>query len=349
MAKPPMQKTLYLLGPERVELRRQKVPEPHEGEVLVAVRAATTCGTDLKVWSRGGHPRMLVVPTPFGHEMSGTIVHVGDSVAGWVPQEDVIIANSAPCGECDYCLRDRENLCRDLYYLNGAFSEYIIVPERFVRRSLYRKPERIGFDVAALSEPLACVLHGYDTCELDETRDVLVIGGGPIGLLFVNVLTIEGHRVTLADPNPSRLDAGAAMGALQTVQADRSGGDTEELRALAAAGGEGFDVVIEATGAPAAWATAMNCVRTGGEVLLFGGCAPGTSVPLDTHRAHYSELTLRGAYHHRPATFARAVDLLGSGRINARPILSGTCGLDGVEDALRKMARREALKYVVAP
>jgi L-iditol 2-dehydrogenase len=192
------------------------------------------------------------------------------------------------------------------------------------------------------------VLHGFDACGLDEPRDVLVIGAGPIGLLFVNVLTIEGHRVTLADPNPSRLEAGRAMGAARAALADRSAGGAEALCALAE-GENGFDLVIEATGSPAAWATAMDCVRTGGEVLLFGGCAPGTSVPLDTHRAHYSELTLRGAYHHRPATFARAVELLGSGRINAGPILSGTCGLDGVEDALRKMGRREALKYVVAP
>ena len=125
MAKPPMQKTLYLLGPGQVELRKRKIPEPRRGELLVAIRAATTCGTDLKVFKRGGHPRMLVVPTPFGHEMAGVVVHVGDGVERWAMGDEVIVANSAPCAVCDFCARGRENLCRDLHYLNGAFAEYV--------------------------------------------------------------------------------------------------------------------------------------------------------------------------------------------------------------------------------
>lgn len=348
MAKPPMQKTLYLLGPGQVELRKHKVPEPRAGELLVAIRAATTCGTDLKVFKRGGHPRMLVVPTPFGHEMTGVVVHAGDGVDGWAMNDEVIIANSAPCGVCDYCAKGRENLCRDLHYLNGAFAEYVVVPRRFVERSVYRKPPTVPFELAALAEPLACVIHGLETAALPPRSDTLVIGGGPIGLLFVAMLAAEGHAVTLSDPHEARLETGKALGASQALAARRDGHDTQRLRALGG-GGEGFDAVVEATGSPAAWETAIGVVRTGGSVLLFGGCAPGTSVALDTHLAHYSELTLRGAYHHRPATFARAVAVLERAPFDARLLVSGTCGLDGVEGALRAMDRREALKVAVVP
>lgn len=347
--KPPMQKTVYLLGPEQVELRSQKVPEPARGEVLIAVRAATTCGTDLKVYRRGGHPRMLVVPTPFGHEMSGTIVHVGEGVDGWKINDDVVVANSASCGECRFCNEERENLCSDLRYLNGAYSNYLIVPERFVRRSLYAKQESLPFEHAALAEPLACVLHGYDLLGIDgEPKDVLVIGGGPIGLLFVDVLVAHGHEVTLADPHESRLAVGQKLGARHVFQANRDGRDTSALRSRTMAG-EGFSLVVEATGATVAWQTALSSVRTGGTVLLFGGCAKGTSVPLDTHSVHYSELRVLGAYHHRPATFRRALDLLASGRLHPATILSGETGLEGVADALAKMGSREGLKYVIRP
>ncbi|MBI2214071.1 MAG: alcohol dehydrogenase catalytic domain-containing protein [Acidobacteria bacterium] len=348
MAKPPMQQTLFLLGPGQVELRRHKVPEPRPGELLVAIRAATTCGTDLKVFKRGGHPRMLVVPTPFGHEMSGVVVHAGDGVEAWKPNDEVIVSNSAPCGVCDFCARARENLCRDLHYLNGAFSEYVIVPRRFVARSVHRKPQGLPFEIAALSEPLACVVHGLEAASLPPRSDALVIGGGPIGLLFVAMLAAEGHSVTLADPHESRLDTGKALGASQTFAARRDGHDTQRLRVLGGSG-EGFDAVIEATGSPAAWETGIGVVRTGGSVLLFGGCAQGTSVALDTHLAHYSELTLRGAYHHRPATFARAVDLLARGVFDARLLITNRCNLGGVEGALRSMDRREALKFAVMP
>ncbi len=346
--KPPTQKTMFLLGAEHVELRETRVPEPGRGEILLAVRAATTCGTDLKVFRRGGHPRMLIVPTPFGHEMSGTIARVGEGVKGWEAQQDVVVANSASCGVCRYCLEARENLCVDLQYLNGAYANYIIVPDRFVRRSIHRKPDSLSFEHAALSEPLACVLHGFDLLDLRKSSDVLVIGGGPIGLLFVDVLVAHGHDVTLADPHEARLDVGRALGARHVFESRREAQDASRLRSLSL-GNEGFSIVVEATGTTTAWQTSLACVRTGGTVLLFGGCAKGTSVPLDTHSLHYSELRVLGAYHHRPATFRRAIELLTEGRLHPGTILSGEMALDSVGEALEKMGAREGLKYVIRP
>jgi L-iditol 2-dehydrogenase len=298
---------------------------------------------------------MLVVPTPFGHEMAGTIAAVGppidETIERWKVGDRVVVANSAPCGVCEQCLRGRENLCESLRYLNGAFSEYVLVPRRFAEVSTYAipgGPDELPFEVAALAEPLACVLHGLELCPLNGEADTVVYGGGPIGLLFVNLLADAGHHVVLADPNPQRLESARRMGAAEAVLVSRDGGEAERLRRHAGRG-DGFDLAIEATGSPVAWEDALDSVCSGGTVLLFGGCRPGTFIPLDTHRLHYLELTIKGAYHHRPATFERALDLLASGRIRATELLSAERPLEELEGALRSMMRKEALKVVIRP
>lgn len=342
-----LNRVVYLLGPERIELREVTADDPGQGEIRVRISAAATCGTDVKVFLRGGHPRMLEVPGPFGHEMAGVIEAKGSGVAGWKEGDEVVIANSASCGECAACGSHRENLCSDLRYLNGAYGERIIVPERFVRRSLYRKPKDLAPRVAALAEPLACVMHGVELMGLSDSTEVIVFGGGPIGLLFVNALSHRGHHVVLADPNRVRLDAGERMGATATIEVDRDVESTDAIRELASRGG--FDVAIEATGSPIAWSDAVRSVRPGGTVLLFGGCAPGTTMPLDTHRVHYSELRLLGGYHHRPKTFSMAIELLADHRIAAGVLLSDARPLEDVEGALRLMIARKALKVSIDP
>ena len=350
------QTTAFLLGPERLEIREAEVPPLRPGEILVRIGAATTCGTDLKVFQRGGHPRMLRAPTPFGHEMAGTVAALGEAVEGIALGDRVVVANSASCGACEWCARGRENLCSDLHYLNGAFAQYLVVPPRFVARSLYRLPDALPFEIGALAEPLACVLHGLETSALERASEIVIYGGGPIGLLFVDVLAnspadfpVAGdHHIVLADPNPARLEAARALGADEVVQVGRDG--HEALRLIqGTAGRDGFDVAIEATGSPAAWQDALASVRPGGLVQLFGGCPPGTTVPLDSHRLHYSEITVKSAYHHRPATFRRALDLLASGALHPRALLTAERPLAELEAALRSMRRREALKVVIRP
>ncbi len=341
-------RVIYLLGPERIELREEPVPAPGEGELLVRVRAATTCGTDVKVFRRGGHPRMLRVPTPFGHEFAGSVETLGAGVGGYEPGDRVVVANSAPCGHCPYCEAGRENLCRDLEYLNGAFAEYIRIPRRFVEASTHRLDPDLPYEVAALVEPLACVVHGIDACGLGDGAEVLVYGAGPIGLLLTAALAAQGHRVVAADPNPKRLGVARTLGAQDTVEVARGGGEAERLRPHSR-DGDGFDCAIDATGVPAVWQDAVACVRPGGVVNLFGGCAPGTTLPLDTASVHYNELTVMGAYHHRPATVSRAVEMLTRKVLDPRPLLSAEVPLQDLEKALRSMMAKEALKVVVRP
>ncbi|MEQ8228292.1 MAG: alcohol dehydrogenase catalytic domain-containing protein [Rhodospirillales bacterium] len=342
-------KGAMLLGPEKIEIRDLPVPEPDDGEIILSVEAATTCGTDVKVFKRGGHPRMLKVPTLFGHEMAGRVAALGAGVTAFREGDAVVVANSAPCGECDYCGRGRENLCPDIQYLNGAFAEFVRVPARFVDKNTHAIPPGLDFGKAALTEPLACVLHGMDACELDTYgpgTEVILFGAGPIGLLFVAALARAGHKVILADPNPSRLDVGKQLGAAQLVQIQRGGGQSEKVKALTQ-GGFGAWVAVDASGVPEVWVDAINSVRPGGLVNLFGGCAPGTSIPLDTHAVHYSELTVKGVYHHRPDTIRRALDMLADPDFRADLMLSAEMPIEQTEAALRAMIAKEALKVVI--
>ncbi len=340
-----------LVGPELIEVREVPVGRPGPGQILLSIEAATTCGTDVKVFRRGGHPRMLRVPTLFGHEMAGRVAAVGSGVTGLVEGDAVVVANSAPCMTCGPCRIGRENLCEDLHYINGAFAEFLLVPRRFVEHSTHRIPAGLSFAKAALTEPLGCVLHGIDACELPRLGpvgpvEVVVFGAGPIGLLFVAALAIEGHRAILADPNLGRLAIGKALGAAETIEVARGGSQADKVRAVTE-DRRGAWIAVDATGVPEVWMDTMAVVRPGGLVNLFGGCAPGTHVPLDTHWVHYSEITVKGVYHHRPATIRRALELLSNPMFEADLMLTGEQSIDGVEDALRSMMRKETLKVVI--
>jgi L-iditol 2-dehydrogenase len=337
---PARARALYLTGPESVELREIATPRPGAGELLLAIDFATTCGTDLKVYRRGGHPRMLVVPGPFGHEMTGRVAAVGAGVDGFAEGDALIVANSASCGLCRPCLARRENLCERLRYLNGAFADYLLVPELFVRRSSYARPSRLPAELASLAEPLACVEHGLERLALDRSREVLVLGAGSLGLLFVAALAAEGHAVTAADPHSERRQAALALGARGTLDVDRAAVTSIPRR---------FDAAIDATGTVEGWGAAAAAVTPGGTALLFGGCAPDATLALPTYPLHYDELALLGCYHHTPRGFARAIDRLAGDPARFAPLVTAECGLEGVEAALRDMQARRAIKVRVRP
>jgi L-iditol 2-dehydrogenase len=291
---------------------------------------------------------MLQPPCPFGHEISGTIIDVTPEVSGWSVGDRVVVANSASCGKCSPCRDERENLCQELQYLNGAFAEELVVPPLFVERSLYATPTHLAAEIAALAEPLACVVHAYEHLRLDGNRHSLILGGGPIGLMFAFLMTIEGHTVTLADPNEHRLQTALELGAGSVHRIT----DRENPAAgIPTPMGQpsGFEVAVDATGSVAGWNAAVESVGPGGTVSLFGGCAPGTEVTFDTQRLHYHELTLLGTYHHRPGSFSRALEILAAHPTALRPLISSTADLVGVEGALRSMIERRALKVAILP
>ncbi len=263
-------KAAVLYGKEDLQIESVAVPSIGDGDVLVRVQAALTCGTDVKVFRRGYHARMIVPPALFGHELAGDIVAVGKGVQNFQVGQRVVAANSAPCLECFYCKRGSENLCEDLLFNNGAYAEYIRIPARIVERNMYEIPSHVTYQDAALVEPLACVLRGIDETAMRPGDTVAVIGLGPIGLMFVRLAKQYGARVLALGRRKTQLDRAAAMGADELLISGQPDETVENVRKLT--GGHGADIAIEAVGNPETWETAARSLRRGGVVNFFGGC-----------------------------------------------------------------------------
>jgi len=333
-------------GPGDLRDERVPVPEPAPGGIVLRVDAALTCGTDVKV-RRRGHPVMIPrVPTVFGHEFAGTVTAVGAGVARIHEGDRVAAANSAPCGECRQCLARRPNLCEDLLFVNGAYGEYIALPPRLVAKNVVRL-RRAPASRAAFAEPLACAMLGIERARVEAGQSVAVFGHGPLGCLLGMVAAARKCRVVLVGKAGWRLDRVRALGIGECIDATATGDVIGELRALT--GGHGPDVTIDATGRPEVWEQAMAAVGRGGSVVFFGGCAPGTSVQVDTRRAHYEELTLVGAFHHTPELIRQAVEALESGIVAPDGLVTHQMRLDGVHTALNLMQNGNALKVLIEP
>src|SRR5260370_10451625 len=296
-----------LYGKEDVKIEKVPIPTLEPGEVLVKVNVALTCGTDLKVYQRGYHARMIVPPALFGHELSGVIEEVGPGVRDFRRGMKVVALNSAPCGACFYCLKHQENLCEDLLFNNGAYAEYIRIPGRIVETNMLALPDDVSFESAALTEPLACALRGLQETAADIGDIVTVIGAGPLRLMLVRVAKLNGGKVIAVVKRDEQVAAAKHLGADDVVQIDKVESPVDTVIGLTE--GRGSDIVIEAVGRPQAWQWAGDMVRLGGVVNFFGGCASGTKVELDTNRLHYFELNLQATFHHTPQTVRRAFAL----------------------------------------
>lgn len=338
-------KAAVLHGREDVRIEEVPLSPPGPGEVQVHIEAALTCGTDLKVFRRGYHAKMIVPPAVFGHEFAGTIAAIGAGVAGWTPGDRVVVANSAPCGLCRFCLSRQEQLCDDLLFLNGAYAESINVPARIVTANMLRLGDHTHCRDAALTEPLACVVLGLEELRLAAGERVLVIGAGPIGLMFVALARHLGCEVTVAGRRAPRLAAASRLGAAHVIDVGTSEAFVARLQDET---GGGFDAVVEAVGRPEVWEASVDLVRKGGRVNLFGGCPAGTRVSFDTGLLHYSSLTLVASFHHTPRTIRRALGFIESGTVKAADFVDGECVLDELPALFRSMtAGNQAIKTLV--
>ncbi|MCX8108382.1 MAG: alcohol dehydrogenase catalytic domain-containing protein [Verrucomicrobiae bacterium] len=339
-------KAAVLYGKE--DVRIEDIPEPplKPGEVRVRIEAALTCGTDLKVYRRGYHAKMITPPSVFGHELAGVIVEKGPSVGEWHVGDRVVVGNSAPCGQCRMCTSGQPNLCDDLQFLNGAYAESVVVPERIVRTNMLKLNPSTGFADAALAEPLACVVLGVQETGLTSGERVLVVGTGPIGLMFVCLASRCGCEVTAVGRGDRRLEAAARLGAKTVVDVTNVELSTDD--AVKSACPEPFDAVIEAVGKPEVWEAASRLVRKGGRVNFFGGCPSGTRVSFDTCWLHYTSVRLMASFHHTPVTFRQALNYLEKGLVPAHEFIEGECLLGELPSLFRRMsAINRAFKTVV--
>jgi L-iditol 2-dehydrogenase len=337
-----------LYGKENLQIEEVSVPTIDKGDVLVRVQAALTCGTDVKVFRRGYHARMIVPPALFGHELAGDIVAMGPEVKGFKIGQRVVAANSAPCLECFYCKRGNENLCDDLLFNNGAYAEYIRIPARIVERNMYEIPSHVSYQDAALIEPLACVLRGLDETAIAKGDNVAVIGLGPIGLMFVRLAKAYGARVIAIGRRKTQLNRAAEMGADELLISGETAETVKKVRELS--GGRGADIAIEAVGHPDAWQTAVRLLRRGGTVNFFGGCPNDSQISLDTSLLHYSEITCKASFHHTPAHIRKALEFVSRQVITARDFVNRVEPLTNLLEVMRHlMSHNGHMKTAIIP
>jgi L-iditol 2-dehydrogenase len=339
-----------LYGREDLKVEEVAIPSLAEDEVLLQVKVALTCGTDLKVWKQGSHPRMILPPAVFGHEVAGVVSAVGSAVPSDIRVGlRAVPSNSAPCRDCFFCRRDRENLCEDLLFNNGAYAEYMKIPGRIVRQSLLEIPDSVSFTDAALVEPLACVLRGISEAGIEAGDTAVVIGCGPIGLMFIRMLAARGVRVMAIGKRNSQMQAAERMGAQTVFDAGETPDPVDPVRRLTERG-RGADAVIEAVGSPLTWQWAVQMARRGATVNLFGGCPSGAEVPLDPAALHYSEITLKSTFHHTPQFIRAALSAVARGEISAADLVTGQIRLADLPRMFEHMKHRNGqLKTAVIP
>ncbi len=339
-------KAVQFLGPGALKLSQVRVPQAKDGELIVRVHAATTCGTDVKTFLRG-HPKFKP-PCPFGHEFAGDIVEVGAGIDRFQVGMRVTANVFAPCGSCFYCKIGQSNLCEDMVYNMGAYAEYIRIPAPIVRYNTFELPDDFPYAQAAILEPLVSVVHAQARAAIQPGERVVILGaGGAIGLMHLQMTVCSGASQAIAvDMSQARLEIAARLGATTSIQAPQPALLNQILDLTE---GRGADVVIECAGTVETWLQAVELVRNGGRVVWFGGLPGGTTIALDTHKIHYGELTLLGTHGGTPLDALRAFELLTSGVINSRALISDEVGLDQVQDALERMARGEVVKVAIDP
>jgi L-iditol 2-dehydrogenase len=341
-------KAAMLYGVKDLRLQDIDIPKIADGEVLVKIKAATTCGTDLKIFQRGYVERVIKLPTVFGHEWAGEVVQVSKNL-DW-PEKGMRVraGNSAPCLHCTMCQKGKYNLCENMIWLWGAYAEYIRVPARMVFVNMQEIPQHVSFEEASVTEPLACVLHGVEEAGVKLGDTVAIVGAGPIGLMhLLTVKKIGAERVIVIDLVEERLEYAKKLGADDIINPTKEDA-VKKVRDLT--DGRGVDVAIEAIGLPATWEQALKFARKGGTVLEFGGCPPGTEIKVDAEMLHYGELTILGAFHTTPLHFRKALSLIASRTIDVRPLITRKMNLEKIAEAFDILSTsKNEIKIAIVP
>ena len=342
-------KAVLFYGPQDIRYEDTMIKPLAEGEILVKIKAALTCGTDVKTYRRG-HPVLIKeIPSGFGHEFSGIVEKVSSSVKNVKVGDRVVCANSAPCGECFYCKKEEFNLCENLNLLNGAYAEYIVVPKRIVEKNTLILPNDLDFEKAAFAEPLANVVHGVERTGIKAGQSVGIIGIGPIGLMFARVAKLKGARVIVAGRNSEKLRLAEEFAYADEIVDLKKYHNPEKIFKDFSDEKKGLDVAIECVGMPEIWELVFSCVRPGGTVHFFGGCKSGSTVNFDTTKMHYGDIRLMSVFHHTPKYFRQALDLISSGDIEVEKLITDILPLIKVQYAMNQHINGNAIKFLIKP
>lgn len=336
-------KAVVYEAPTRFAVETLPTPEPGPGEVRVAMRATGVCGTDLHINDGTFFASFPLTP---GHEPYGVVDALGDGVEGLEVGGRVAVNGNSGCGRCEFCARRRPLLCRELRALGvtgpGGFAEFMLAPA-----GQCFPIDDLGHDAAVMVEPTACAVHGLETLELRPGSDALLFGAGPTGLMLAQLLAANGAaRVTVAAPTAFKLDVARALGADETVQVPRD--DAAEVeRRLREVAPDGFDVVVDATGAASVSQLAVALAKDGGTVLWYGVTHPDDRVAVSPYDVYRRELTIKGSFA-QVSSFPQAIAALRSGRVRTDGVVTHRFALDDFAGALAAVrSDASCLKAVV--
>lgn len=345
---------LQLLEPGKVELKEVSIPHADSGEVVLKIRAALTCGTDLKTFRRG-HPKFKL-PMPFGHEFSGDIVEIGaGGVKDFKVGDPVMLAPTAPCGHCYYCKRNLGNLCPYTMetMVHGGYAQYIKIPAHVAKTNLFHKPTDLDYFEAVALEPLSCVVYGSSFIDVKpEQSNVLIIGAGPIGLMYIPVMKLLGAKhITVLGRRALRLKCATQLGADTVIDQKLCPSELGEIKSILhnTFQGENCDIVIECTGQTSVWEESLALADNGAQVMLFGGCAGGTTFNLPLEDIIKRKLTIKGAFHFIPEYVKKTYDLLCSKKIDISPIITKKMPLSQYDKMIEELLKGDNIKIGIEP
>ena len=336
-------------GPNNMKLEEVKKPEINENEVLVRVNASAVCGTDIRIYE-GKKTKGVRTPSVIGHELVGTIEEVGEKVKEFAAGDRVGIMPVIPCRKCYYCLNGRENVCANRtaigYEYDGGFAEYVKIPSSALEAgNLVKIPDHLSFEQAVITEPLACCINGQRKANVKMGDVVVVIGGGPIGLMHVQLAKIAGARkVILSEPIDHRRAKALLAGAEYAVNPE-----VESLQDIVfnETEGLGADVVIMAIGIPFLINNSASLLKKGGTLNLFAGFTNGVLSEIDPNIIHYNEITINGTSALTRADYHKALSLLASGQINTDVIITTGYSLENIEQAILDVKNGNHMKTVI--
>lgn len=336
-------------GPNELKLEEVKKPEIDEHEVLLRVKASAVCGTDVRIFE-GKKTKGVRTPSIIGHELVGTIEEVGAQVKGFFEGERVGVMPVIPCRKCYYCLNGRENVCENRtaigYEYDGGFAEYVKIPSTALEAgNLVKIPDHISFEQAVVTEPLACCINGQRKANVKMGDVVVVIGGGPIGLMHVQLAKIAGAKsVILSEPIDHRREKGLIAGADHAVNPVK---ESLEDIVLGETEGLGADVVIMAIGVPFLVNSSANLLKKGGTLNLFAGFTKGVMSEIDPNIIHYNEIIINGTSALTRADYHKSLSLIASGQINTEVITTTGYTLDDIEQAILDVRDGNVMKTVI--
>jgi len=339
-----------LYGKQDLRVGETALPQIEPGEILLQVQGAFVCGTDVRMFHNGYPGISETSPLTLGHEGSGVVARCGSDVKNFKEGMRVAVAPNVGCGVCDYCVAGDTHLCSQYQALGihmpGFFAEFAKIPENFVRQgNVVEIPDSLSFEEAALAEPLACVFNAFEKSKMRPGETVLVIGAGPIGLMHAKMAKIAGvANVIINDLSQDRLELCRQIDStFITLESENL---KEELDSLT--GGRGVDVCITACPAPQAQQFALEIAAINGRIVFFGGLpADKAKVSLDTNLIHYKQLEVTGTTRQSLRQYRRTLQLMASGRIKVKDLISSRTALGDIQSALDNISQARSLKSAI--